>query len=157
LSGLALCLALLCADRAQAQQDVKPESVKGQMYHYKLPVNHQDGIRLLEPDGKPLRASHIRVWAPQVNWTARAGMAAITHPKGEGGMAEKSWRYPGLHILGVVLGNGREYHNVVETGAPGQEFKFNGGADIFTNVNDLVNFYGDNSGSYNLIIEILKR
>jgi hypothetical protein len=138
---------------------IRPKLGVGTVLTYtNFAVNFQDGSPLGDENGQPLRATQIRVWAPEVNWTPDSNRSRITSPTGSGGSAPGTFRYPGFNVGGIVLNqpSGTTQNVSGTTRDNAQVLLFSNGADIIANVNDAVGFYADNGGAFDLVVEILQ-
>jgi hypothetical protein len=133
----------------------------GWLWYNNLGVNNEVGSLLLG-QAQPLRASRIKLFTADVSW--RYGFSfstAIKTSLGKNMPAPSDWRFPGLLKYGVVLYqriNEREIKawkiNETTAHAP-QEIQLDPAADIFLNINDARGSYNDNSGSFDIYIQII--
>jgi hypothetical protein len=148
---------------------VRPKNVSGPgpYWYLNLAVNNRSGTRLLV-DGNPLRASRIRVHCPiqengpnACHWSfANNTSSLVTSPGGTGGSAGGDYIFPGAPFFCVFMSQGNGWREVITATDPehAQIFDVSNGFDLFTNVNDGNNdaSFGDNTGAYSLVVEVLQ-
>jgi hypothetical protein len=126
-----------------------------------LGVSNPNGTRLLDPNNQPLRASRIRVYCPRVSWHFDTDASSlITTPSGNGVTSDGRFNYPGTPEYCLVIFQSNGFREAITGTSPAdaQVFQVFNGADILTNVNDennAPNDYPDNSGAYDLVLEIV--
>lgn len=125
-----------------------------------LRVN-QDLGNILRWEERPLRASRIRFFVNNVAW--RYGFSfstGIKSPLGKGIPTPDSWRYPGLCRYGIVLFQPNAQlvaYQVQEASLEQpQEVDLDPNLDIGFNVNDAKGSYGDNSGSFDVYLQVVR-
>ncbi|MFS8969557.1 hypothetical protein [Synechococcus sp. 'PEA 65AY6A-5F PE A'] len=135
------------------------ENLQGWIAFCGLRVNHEAG-NVLYWQGQPLRASRIRFFVRNVAW--RYGFSfstSIRSPLGKGIPTPSEWRYPGLCRYGLVLfqPNARLVARQVWESSPEQpqEVDLDPNLDIAFNVNDAKGSYGDNSGSFDIYVQVV--
>ncbi|MEB3200557.1 MAG: hypothetical protein VKK62_08540 [Synechococcaceae cyanobacterium] len=117
-----------------------------------LPVCYEGGVKLLL-DGAPLRANGVEFLIEDLSWTNGLNLPRIQDPWGNGKAAPEGWFASGMLELGIVIFQSRWVGRVdpglnrVAIQKPDQ--------DILFNVNDKRGTYGDNGGSYDLLLRVL--
>jgi hypothetical protein len=144
---------------------VQPKGVKGrkavagtQLEYDGNAVSLEGGTTLLDFGGQPLRASQIRVWAPRVTWRFALNGQQMTSPVGLGTIAPANYVFPGFNNEGIIISqpNGFAENVTASTRDQAQVFQVSNGQDLITNVNDAQGGYGDNTGSYDLVVEVVQ-
>jgi hypothetical protein len=135
------------------------ENLQGWIAFCGLRVNHEAG-NVLYWQGQPLRASRARFFVRNVAW--RYGFSfstSIRSPLGKGIPTPPDWRYPGLCRYGLVLfqPNVQLVARQVWESSPEQpqEVDLDPNLDIAFNVNDAKGSYSDNSGSFDIYVQVV--
>lgn len=135
------------------------EGLQDWLYFQELRVNQELG-NILHWEERPLRASRIRFFVSNVAW--RYGFSfstGIKSPLGKGIPTPDGWRYPGLCRYGIVLfqPNAQLVAHQVQEASPEQpqEVELDPNLDIAFNVNDAKGSYGDNSGSFDVYVQVV--
>ncbi len=136
------------------------EALQAWMGFYGLRVNQELG-NILRWQERPLRAGRIRFFVKNVAW--RYGFSfstGIKSPLGKGIPTPPEWRYPGLCRYGIVLFQPNAQlvaHQVFEASLEQpQEVDLDPNLDIAFNVNDAKGSYGDNSGSFDVYVQVVR-
>ncbi|MGY2975588.1 hypothetical protein [Thermostichus sp. MS-CIW-37] len=147
--------------QALAIEGIQPEeeALQAWMAFRDLRVNQEAG-NILRWQGRPLRASRIRFFPRNVAW--RYGFSfstSIRSPLGKGIPTPEEWRYPGLCRYGIVLfqPNAQLVAHQVFKSSPEQpqEVDLDPNLDIAFNINDAKGSYGDNSGSFDIYLQVV--
>lgn len=124
-----------------------------------LRVNQEAG-NILHWEGQPLRASRIRFFVRNVAW--RYGFSfstGIKSPLGKGIPTPENWRYPGLSRYGIVLFQPKAqlvaYQVQEASPEQPQEVELDPQLDIAFNVNDAKGSYSDNSGYFDVYVQVV--
>jgi hypothetical protein len=136
------------------------EALQAWMGFHGLRVNQELG-NILRWQERPLRAGRIRFFVKNVAW--RYGFSfstGIKSPLGKGIPTPPEWRYPGLCRYGIVLFQPNAQlvaHQVFEASLEQpQEVDLDPNLDIAFNVNDAKGSYGDNSGSFDVYLQVVR-
>ncbi|MEN9238133.1 MAG: hypothetical protein Q6K80_07965 [Thermostichus sp. DG_1_6_bins_120] len=135
------------------------EKLQGWIHFHGLRVNQELGS-ILHWEGRPLRASRIRFFVSDVAWRYGFNFStSIKSPLGKGIPTPDNWRYPGLCRYGIVLFQPNAQlvaHQVQEASLEQpQEVDLDPNLDIAFNVNDARGSYGDNSGSFDVYVQVV--
>lgn len=135
------------------------EGLQAWIVFRELRVNQELG-NILYWEERPLRANRIRFFASNVSW--RYGFSfstGIKSPLGKGIPTPDNWRYPGLCRYGIVLFQPKAQlvaYQVQEASLEQpQEVDLDPNLDIAFNVNDAKGSYGDNSGSFDVYVQVV--
>ncbi|MEN9224273.1 MAG: hypothetical protein Q6L60_08660 [Thermostichus sp. HHBFW_bins_43] len=138
---------------------LQEEALQAWMGFHGLRVNQELG-NILRWQERPLRASRIRFFVRNVAW--RYGFSfstGIKSPLGKGIPTPQGWRYPGLCRYGIVVFQPNTQlvaHQVFEASPEQpQEVELDPNLDIAFNVNDAKGSYGDNSGSFDVYLQVV--
>ncbi len=156
----------LSFDRSPSVEAMEPKDPdllsQGWLWFNNLGVNSETGTKLYR-QGQPLRAAQIRVFAADVSWRYGFSFATLVKtPLGKKFIVDEAWRFPQLCRYGTILfqptGNSRvtAWQLQEATVAQPQEITLNSTFDILVSVNDQKGKYADNSGSFDLYIQVVR-
>jgi hypothetical protein len=175
-AALSLLSAIAFAGPASAlpiQTPDKPANSCGNWYVFNnVRTDARGGVRLLDCNGNPIRATKIRVFATDISWqfTYASAYGFITSPNGSGGAAPPGYNFPGKPIQGIIVFQGPVTSatgvcalSAAATSSPGTVCSgLNNGADIMVTVNDGVvppgldnTGHDDNGSSFDLHVKIV--
>lgn len=146
--------------QASSPKDPQLQS-QGWLWFNNLGVSNEVG-NLLYQGETPLRAGRIRIFTADVSW--RYGFSfstAIKTPLGRTFPTDEAWRFPGLFRYGIVLFQ-RQTDQTLRawtvreaTAETPQEIEIDSGLDLYCGINDVKGKFGDNSGSFDLYLQVL--
>lgn len=122
-------------------------------------VAHEPGNVLYEGDA-PLRASRIQAFPGLVGWRYGFNFTTNIHSAlGKKVVTPDGWRFPGLARYGLVIyqptpeGQLRAWTVWESKPENPQMIELDPNQNIYINVNDTRNAYGDNNGSFELFVK----
>jgi hypothetical protein len=178
-AALSLLSAIAFAGPASAfpiQTPDKPANSCGNWYVFNnVRTDARGGVRLLDCNGNPIRATKIRVFATDISWqfTYASAYGFITSPNGSGGAAPPGYNFPGKPIQGIIVFQGpvTSATGICDLAASATSggnnatlcSGLNNGADIRVTVNDGVisatptdnQGHDDNGSSFDLHVKIV--
>ncbi|MDX2270875.1 MAG: hypothetical protein NW237_02860 [Cyanobacteriota bacterium] len=151
--------------QASTVDGIEPEDADlkagGWLWYNNLAVNNEVGNLLLK-DGDPLKAGRIRFFISDIHW--RYGFSfstAIRSPLGKMIPTPDGWRFSGLLRYAIVLFqpiSDKEVKawriNESSRETP-QEVILDFQQPIYFNINDSRGSYGDNSGSFDVYVQVV--
>ena len=114
------------------------------------------GNQLLLPNGDPLRASRIEIHARAVRWNSDCHK--IRSSLGNNNrIADAQWRFPGTFENSIVVNQpGIRFQMLLsESRRHPQTMDLDASQDIILQVNDLLAGYGDNTGTFDVVVKVL--
>jgi hypothetical protein len=130
---------------------------------YRISVNRNEGTRLLDRRGQPLRCARIAIYVRDVDWffdQADTASSSIRRALGNYQPANVLWRFSHLYQYSVVLWQHAEYPQMVASQR--RDFplvlQLNPLQDIKVAVNDLIfpsEAYLDNDGSVEVAVRVI--
>jgi len=143
--------AQLLAEPIQTSDNATAQS-RGWLTFENVRVDVRGGVRLVQADGSPLRASQISVWADDIRWQASYVDGMSTSP------ANNNDGFAGIYVF--QKGGGSCWLAASNTHPPGSNCSLSNQEDIYVMVNDGTigntnDGHGDNGGSFDLHVKVI--
>lgn len=140
----------LQAEPIQTSDNATSQS-KGWLTFENVRVDVRGGVRLVQANGSPLRASQISVWADDIRWQSGYVHGMSTSP------ANNNDGFAGIYVF--QNGGGSCWLAATSTNPPGTSCSLSNQQDIYVMVNDGTigntnDGHGDNGGSFDLHVKV---
>ncbi len=132
----------------------------GWLWFNNLGVNNEVGVRLYKGNTS-LRAGQIKIFPADVAWRYGFSFAtSIRSALGKQVPTPADWRYPGMARYGLVVFQPEDQQIKVwkltdSDFNTAQTLDLNPSSDIYVNINDGKGSYGDNSGSFDIYLQVI--